>query len=113
MAIHWRLKTYIATRHGIYKAVTFQKIIVRKTGVLISIQNLCNYLEKKPKSIRLKTIEILCTALDCELGDFCEVKPLPSIKPGSAEAGARKLSYQNTPLSKRAVRDFPDPKAYS
>ncbi len=110
MAIQWRLKTYLANKHGIYGAVVFQKKIVKKTGVLISIQNLCNYLDKKPKSIRLKTIEIICTALECEMKEFCEVKPSPSEKPADAP---KKLSYKNTPHSKRGVSQFPNPKNYS
>ncbi len=110
MAIQWRLKTYLATKHGIFGAVVFQKKIVKQTGVLISIQNLCNYLEKKPKSVRLKTIEIICTALDCELNDFCEVKPKPSEK---LTDPPQKLSYKNTPHSKRGISQFPNPKDYS
>ena len=111
MSIHWRLKSYLATKHGIYGAVSFQKKIVKQTGTLISVQNLCNYLEKKPKNIPLQTIELFCTALNCELQDFCEVKPSTSTHSGSDTP--KKLSYQNTPLTKRAARDFPDPKDYS
>ena len=59
MAVHWRLKTHLATKHGIYGATAFQRLIVKKTGVLISLQNLCNYLEKKPKMIPLQTMELL------------------------------------------------------
>ena len=107
MAIHWRLKTYLAN-HGIYSATALQRKIVDKTGVLISIQNLCNYLNEKPKVLRLHTMELICTALDCELHAFFEVK-----------AGAkkleevRKLAYGNTPHGKRAIKQFPDPKEYS
>lgn len=107
MAIHWRLKTYLATKHGIYRINTFQKLIVKKTGVLISQQNLCQYM-KAPKTLRLTTIEILCSALECELSDFCTVAP-GSMKPDKP----RKLSFQNTPLSKRAARNFPNPTDYS
>jgi len=63
VTIHWRLKTYLTTKHGIYGAVALQKIIANKTGVLISVQNLCNYLEKKPKQIPLQTMELFVTAL--------------------------------------------------
>lgn len=107
MAISWRLKTYLATKHGIYQATSLQKRIVKKTGVLISAQNLCNYLNNKPKSIRLKTVELIVTALECELSDFLEIKPSET-----AVGDTRKLSYQNTPLSKRAISQFPDPKNY-
>jgi len=108
MAVHWRLKTHLATKHGIYGATAFQRLIVKKTGVLISLQNLCNYLEKKPKMIPLQTMELLITALGCRIEDFCHITPgsysLPSIP--------KKLSCKNTPLSKRASKNFPDPEDY-
>ena len=107
MAVHWRLKTYLATKHGIYRINTFQKLIVKKTGVLISAQNLSQYM-KSPKTLRLTTIEILCSALECELSDFCTVGP-GTMKPESL----RKLSFQNTPLSKRAAKNFPNPSDYN
>jgi hypothetical protein len=109
MAIHWRLKTYLATRHGIYGALALQKLIVKKTGVLISIQNLCNYLDKKPKVLPLKTMEILVTALECKLTDFCRITPAEF----QSSSTPQKLSYQNTPLAKRAVKSFPDPQDYT
>jgi DNA-binding Xre family transcriptional regulator len=109
MAIHWRLKTYLATKHGIFRPTEFQKLIVKKTGVLISLQNLCNYLNEKPKTLRLKTIELICSGLECELVDFCEIKPVEMKKNPEA---IRKLAYHNTPTSKRAVTDFPDPGEY-
>ena len=107
MAISWRLKTYLATKHGIYLATHLQKRIVSKTGVLISTQNLCNYMNAKPKSIRLKTVELIVTALECELSDFFDIKA-SEVSVGET----KKLSYQNTPLAKRAVSKFPDPKNY-
>lgn len=107
MAVHWRLKTYLATKHGIYRISSFQKLIVKKTGVLISAQNLSQYM-KAPKTLRLTTIEILCSALECDLADFCTVGP------GSMKSEkVRKLSFQNTPLSKRAAKQFPNPADYS
>ena len=105
--ISWRLKTYLATSHGIFDATSLQKRIVKKTGVLISIQNLCNFLDQKPKSIRLKTIELIVTSLECSMSDFLEVKPAEF-----TVGETTKLSYQNTPLSKRAVSQFPNPKDY-
>jgi DNA-binding Xre family transcriptional regulator len=107
MAIHWRLKTYLATSHGIYRATVLQKRIVKKTGVLISVQNLRSYMNKKPKAIRLKTLELLITALECKMSDFLDIKPAEF-----SVGETKKLSYQNTPLSKRSVTQFPDPKDY-
>lgn len=107
MAINWRLKSYLSDR-GIYSPTILQRKIIEKTGVIISIQNLCNYLNEKPKTLRLHTVELICTALDCELQSFCQVK-------GGLQklAEVKKLAYGNTPLSKRGIKQFPDPKEYS
>lgn len=107
MSISWRLKHHLATHLHIYTVTDFQKRIVKKTGVKISIANLCKYVNGTPKLIRLETIEILCTALDCNLDDFFRVSP-KKMDPEKT----RKLSYKNTPHSKIAVKNFPTPKDY-
>lgn len=110
MAIGWRLKTYLATKKGIFKATELQRLVIQKTGVLISLQNLCNYLNKKPCTLNLKTMELLCTALDCEIKEFFEVKPSEALK--NQDSRVKKLSFKNTPHNKRALESFPDPTDY-
>lgn len=113
MAIHWRLRSYVASHHGIYSGTRLQRRIVEKTGVLISLQNICNYLNDKPKVLRLTTVELICTALGCELGDFCGVKGWSEAQQATARTDhPKKLSFKNTPLSKRAGKSFPDPRHY-
>ena len=110
MAIHWRLKTYLAISHGIFSAVDLQKKVTQSTGVIISVQNLRAYINEKPKLIPIKTIELICTALQCELSAFCEIKPQPQI---TGKPIPKKLSFHNTPLKKRTSgRLFPDPSHY-
>jgi DNA-binding Xre family transcriptional regulator len=108
MAINWRLKTYLATEHGIFSITVLQKKIVKATGIIISIPTLCNYINKKPQKLPLKTIELICSTLNCNLSDFCNVGPCGTSKPDKT----KKLSYKNTPNSKRAVTCFPSPKDY-
>lgn len=107
MAVHWRLRLYLASRHGIYSATALQKRIAKRTGVLISLQNLCNYLHQKPKRIQMDTIELICSALDCKLSDFLEVEPRTY-----RSTTLRKLAPQHIPLSKKATKTFPDPVSY-
>jgi len=109
MSIRWRLKVFLSQNYTIYNATSFQKMIIKKTGVIISLPNICKIINNKPNLIRLETMEIICSALDCELKDFMEIKP----KHFRNKESTRKLSYQNTPHSKRAVKNFPDPKDYS
>lgn len=107
MAINWRLRTYVVTKHSINTVTELKKIISKRTGVIISLQNLTNIVNKRPKQIRLETMEIICSALNCNLSEFLEIKPkiIKNIE-------KKKLSYQNTPNCKRAINIFPDPKDY-
>ena len=109
MTIRWKLKTFVANRQGIYGSVALQKLIVKKTGVLISLQNICNYYEKKPKMLRLATLEVFCTALECTLADLIQIEPNPKFQNPKE---VKKLAYQNTPISKRSAKHFPDPTHY-
>jgi len=108
MAIQWHLKTYLATKHGIFTATALQRVIVKKTGVMISLPNLCRYLKRKPLQLRLETMELLCTALNCPLSEFFAIVP-KKLRPTCC---TRKLSPDNTPKGKRHVDDFPDPANY-
>lgn len=111
MAIHWRLRTYLATQHGIFSAVELQKKVTQSTGIIISVQNLRAYLNQKPKLIPLKTMELICSALQCELSAFCEIKPQPRV---ARSTEPKKLSFHNTPINKRiSAQQFPDPKHYN
>lgn len=108
MSIEWRLKSFLSQKYLIYSATEFQKKITTKTGYILSLPNICKLLNKKPKMIRLETIELICTSLDCPLSDFMEVKP----KQFKNIQDKKKYSYKNTPLSKRAIKSFPDPQDY-
>ena len=108
MAVQWQLKTYLAREYGIYRPTDLQKLIIKKNNIKISLPNLCKLLNRKPSSIKLHTMELICTALGCELKDFCQVKPSTKKLPESV----KKLSPGNTPNNKKSVIDFPDPKDY-
>ena len=58
MAVNWHLKTYLARSHGIYRPTDLQKLVAKKTKVLISIPNLSKLLRRKPSSVKLKTMEL-------------------------------------------------------
>lgn len=108
MAIQWRLKSYLAQTHNIWDARKLQKRVLEQTNVKISHQNLCKLMHQKPSMIRLSTLELICTALQCELKDFCRVTPSRRQRPQRV----RKLAFENTPHTKRAVNAFPDPADY-
>lgn len=102
--IKWKLKRFLSEKHHLYSVTELQKRIVKKTGVAISLANLCKLVNGQPGMLRLSTIEILCTALDCQLTDFCQVGP-KAMNPDRP----RKLSFKNTPKSKIGAKSFPKP----
>jgi|GEM_PF-1190609 len=108
MAINWHLKTFLSKKHGIYRPTDFQKLIVKKTNILISLPNISKLMNKKPSTISLRTMELLCSTLNCSLDDFCEVSP--SIK--KIPDKVKKLAFQHTPENKKAINNFPCPTDY-
>jgi len=105
--IRWKLKAELLKKHQISKVVDLQKLIIKKTNVIISVANLCKYVNSQPKMIRLETIEIICSALDCDLSSILSVNP----KVFKTEKKT-KLSFKNTPKSKIATKSFPEPSNY-
>ena len=105
--IRWKLKTVMTEKYQIYSVTDLQKLIAKKTGIVISVANLCKLVNRPPKMIRLETMEIICSALECELSSILKVGP----KAFNPEKKS-KLSFKNTPKSKIAKKGFPEPRDY-
>lgn len=105
--IRWKFKSYLTEKHQIYSVTDLQKLIVKKTGVVISLANLCKLVNKTPSMLRLTTVEVLCSALGCRLSDFFEVSP-KVMQPDKK----RKLSFKNTPKIRIGIKNFPSPSDY-
>lgn len=105
--IKWRLKSFLSEKHQIYSVTELQKHIVKKTGVVISLANLCKLVNGTPSMLRLSTIEIICSSLDCELHNILQIAP-KAMNPNKK----RKLSFKNTPKSKIGLKNFPNPSDY-
>lgn len=105
--VKWKFKSYLAEKHQIYSATALQKRIVKKTGVAISVANLCKLVNGTPIMLRLSTVEVICSGLECELKDFLQVGP-KAMDPGRP----RKLSFKNTPKAKIGTKSFPVPSDY-
>ena len=108
MAINWHLKTYLARKHGIYRPTDLQALVVKKTNVLISLPSISKIINNKPAAIKLRTMELICTALGCDLNEFCQIRPSTNQRPDKL----KKLSPRTTPDNKKAVTSFPDPGDY-
>jgi DNA-binding Xre family transcriptional regulator len=109
MSTSWRLKTFLSQKHGIYSPSKLRKEIVLKTGVIVSLPNICKLMNKKPTLVSLSMMELLCSTLGCNLSDFFEITP----QKYKNKDEQKKYSYKNTPLSKRGTKSFPSPKDYT
>jgi len=107
MMIKWRLKSFLSEKHQIYSVTELQKHIVKKTGVIISLANLCKIVNGTPSMLRLSTIEIICSSLECDLQSILQITP-KTMNPDKR----RRLSFKNTPKSKIGIKNFPNPSDY-
>ena len=105
--IKWRLKSFLSEKKQIYSVTELQKHIVKKTGVVISLANLCKLVNGTPSMLRLSTIEIICSSLECDLQSILQITP-KKMNPEKR----RKLSFKNTPKSKIGLKNFPNPSDY-
>lgn len=51
-----------------------QKLIKHRTGTKLALSRLHNLLEKQPKTLEYRILQLICDAFQCELRDFCAVK---------------------------------------
>jgi DNA-binding Xre family transcriptional regulator len=92
MPVMWNLKKWLAVERDIYRPVDLQKLLAEQAGVQLSIQALSALINKKPGALRFQTVQVLCNALKCELGDFCRVFPDSEV-----EQEARRKGTGNSP----------------
>lgn len=122
MPIIWNLRKWLAVSRDIYRPVDLQLLLREKAGVILSHQSVAALMHGTPSALRLQTIQALCTALDCNLRDFCEVLPNTSASQmrrrkssGGAPEPPRRLYGADRSASVIADADqspFPTPYAY-
>ena len=74
MPIKWKLRECLEEL-GITSASQVSKLVLNRTGYVLSTQAVCDLFNEQPKMIRLETSEALCNAFHCCLNDFVEVVP--------------------------------------
>lgn len=74
----WNFKKWLATERDIYRPSELQALLLEKTGVHISIQSLSTLINHSPDALRMKTLTVICDALDCRISDFFDVLPEPA-----------------------------------
>ena len=71
---------------------------LEEIGHQLSIQAVCDLLNRQPKMIRLETIEAICNAFYIPLSEFLEVLPMASQKP------QKKIRTREPPSGESAQR---------
>jgi putative transcriptional regulator len=79
MPATWKLREVLNER-GFYHASEISRIVQDQTGYELSIQAVCDLLNRQPKMIRVETIQALCNAFYFCLSDVLEVVPIASQK---------------------------------
>ncbi len=75
MAVEWTLKRWLALNRNIYRATELQSLIKERTNIELSLTAVSALVNRPPSGIRFQTIQALCDALECNLCDFCNVRP--------------------------------------
>ncbi len=79
MPTKWRLRELLKER-GVKSASEVSRSL-EEIGHQLSVQAVCDLLNRQPKMIRLETIEAICNAFYIPLSEFLEVLPMASQKP--------------------------------
>ena len=79
MPTNWRLRELLKER-GVKSASEISRSL-EEIGHQLSVQAVCDLLNRQPKMIRLETIEAICNAFYIPLSEFLEVLPMASQRP--------------------------------
>src|SRR5215217_4410967 len=78
MPTKWKLRELLKER-GVKSASEISRSL-EEIGHQLSVQAICDLLNRQPKMIRLETIEAICNAFYIPLSEFLEVLPIASQK---------------------------------
>lgn len=75
MALEWRLRNVMAEQ-GIWSGAELGRLMESKAGYKLSAPSISSLLTEDPKQVKTKTMDALCTALNCTPSDLW--KHIPS-----------------------------------
>src|SRR5258708_3110632 len=97
MALKWRLRQVMAEQ-GIWSGAELGRLMEQKAGYKLSAPSISALLTDEPRQVKTKTMDGLCTALNCTPSDLWHHTP-SVIETGTSEQ--EKLETQ------QAVNDIP------
>jgi DNA-binding Xre family transcriptional regulator len=111
MAIIWNLRRWLAVERNIYRPGELRAVLAERADYHLTIQAVTTLMKGPPRELRLRTIQALCTSLDCKLSDFCEVSPGDQERVTEGDATVRSTSKHQKRVSAQRRRQihFPSP----
>jgi putative transcriptional regulator len=98
MPTKWKLRELLKER-GVKSASEISRSL-EEIGHQLSVQAVCDLLNRQPKMIRLETIEAICNAFYIPLSEFLEVLPMASQKPQKRTRTRKPPSEQSAQLAR-------------
>jgi hypothetical protein len=114
--IEWRVRLACAER-GIWSAAELQRLVLRRTGIHLSVQTLQAWFRSLPVRIEVRTLKAVLNALGCDLADLIQYEPPKTEKDARATAKeaihpgqkAKELLAKHRKTKQRGRPDRPQP----
>ena len=87
--MRWNLRLAAANR-GIWKASELQHLLAEH-GLVISAGKMSHLWSGQPASLKLDDLDIICVALDCQVGELLIPEPDKVTRPAPAPGTTRRL----------------------
>lgn len=97
--MRWNMRLAAAQR-GIWKASDLQRIFAEH-GLVISAGKMSGLWSGQPVTIKLADLDVICVALDCQVGDLLIAEPDTVTRPG--KDAVRPAADATTPSDIRTV----------
>jgi DNA-binding Xre family transcriptional regulator len=98
--MRWNMRL-VAAQRGIWKASDLQRIFAEH-GLVISAGKMSGLWSGQPVTLKLTDLDVVCVALDCQVGDLLIAEPDTVARPGQNTA-AKPAADATTPSTIRRV----------
>ncbi|WP_107923527.1 helix-turn-helix domain-containing protein [Lysinibacillus parviboronicapiens] len=88
--LEWKLRKVMAEK-GIWTGAELARQLERKSGYKLSLPSISALLTEEPKQIKAKTMDALCTTLECTPGDLWEHTPTKAIQEETLNEKTKKV----------------------
>jgi DNA-binding Xre family transcriptional regulator len=91
MALRWKLRAYLETRHGIFRAADVSRLIQAATGYAITPEACAKLLDGEPRAFKVSTIQAICNTFYCRLNEILDCEPEMDNRPTLAVFKQKKI----------------------